>query len=201
MATAKRAKRADTGQDADALATSLIVLFSKLAYNYKANLLINKRIKEDDDSAKQQLLDDMLLDKSKPFFMASMHDDSAEDHKGWQGLLYVDANATGEARAYAIQHKLKTVQWVTGGPVWFVTRPYCRHYFVQYSLAEVLKGVKPPRRKVGARPLQTPARVNVDYYTDRLQTYEAMYRYHKIPMLKNKIEKTKLLIKKWRNEV
>ena len=86
------------------------------------------------EMSKDNLLKEMLSDKEKPFYMASWHADSATDHAPYQGKLYYDANTTGEALKYAQQHNLKTLQWVTGEPVWFVTRPYCRHYFVQYSL-------------------------------------------------------------------
>lgn len=172
-----------------------------MAYNHKANVIINTYVREQDDKAKQDLINEMLKDKNRPFYMASWHKDSAEDHKDWQGKLYYDANATGDDLEYAKSHGLRTLQWVTGKPVWFVTRPYCRHYFMQYSLAQVLRGVKPHTRKVGNRKLQTPARVNEDYYTDRLITLKALYEIKKTPLLRRQIDKTRLLIKKWRGEI
>ena len=198
---ANKAKARDQKQPQDQLALSFVLLFTKFAYNYKANLIINERTREDDDKHKQELLEVMLKNNDKPFYMASWHKDSAEDHKDWQGKLYYDANATGEALEYAKSHGLRTLQWVTGKPVYFVTRPYCRHYFVQYSLEEVKQGVKPRTRKVGDRRLQTPAMANMDYYKDRLEQYEALYRVFPIPKLKDMINKTKLLIKKWKGEI
>lgn len=202
LTTAKRAKNRDTGQGLEVLANDLVLLFSKMAYNHKANVIINTYVREQDDEAKKDLLDKMLRDRYRPFYMASWHKDSAEDHKDWQGKLYYDAKATDPAvLKYARDHHLRTVQWVTGKPVWFVTRPYCRHYFMQYTLAQVLKGVKPKTRKVGNRALQTPARVNVDYYTDRLTTLKALYAVKQTPLLRRQMDKTKLLIKKWRGEI
>lgn len=201
MKVAIKAKNRDQNQPRDQLALALVLLFTKFAYNYKANLIINERCKEDDDNAKANLLANMLKNKDKPFYMASWHKDSAEDHKDWQGKLYYDNRVTGEALEYAKAHNLKTLQWVTGKPVWFVTRPYCRHYFVQYSLEEVKQGVKPRTKKVGDKRLQTPAMANLEYYKDRLTQYEALYEVFPIPKLKDMINKTKLLIKKWKGEI
>lgn len=198
--TYKRAKNVKvTGKQE--LALSLIILFSKIRYDYKATAIINQYVRDEDDRAKATLLKTMMQDRKKPFYMSSWHKDSAEDHKDYQGKLYYDARATGEDLEYAKQHNLKTLQWVTGKPVWFVTRPYCRHYFVQYSLDEVKKGVKPHTRKVGDRALQTPARVTLNFYLDRLDQLERLYRVFPIPRLKRQIDKTKLLIKKWQKEI
>ena len=200
--TYKRAKRIDIGQPKDELALGLILLFSKMGYDYKATAIINQHVRDLDDRAKIRLLEDMLNDKQKPFYMASWHKDSAKDHAPYQGKLYYDAKTTNqEVIKYAQEHNLKTLQWVTGKPVWFVTRPYCRHYFVQYSLEEVKQGVKPQTRKVGSRALQTPARATLEFYLDRLEQLDGLYRVFPIPRLKHQIDKTKLLIKKWRKEI
>lgn len=199
--TYKRAKKVQKTENKNDLALALVLLFSKIQYDYKATAIINAYVRNVDEEAKKVILADMLKDTSKPFYMASWHKDSAADHKDWQGKLYYDARATGEALEYAEQHNLRTLQWVTGKPVWFVTRPYCRHYFVQYSLDEVKRGVKPRTRKIGDRALQTPARVTLNYYLDRLQQLEGLYRVFAIPKLKLQIDKTKLLIKKWQKSI
>jgi len=200
QATYRRAKniKADNKND---LALALVLFFDRFKYNYKATAIINQYVRKLDDKNKLDLLDEMLKNKEKPFYMASWHKDSASDHKDWQGKLYYDARATGDDLEYAKEHNLRTLQWVTGKPVWFVTRPYCRHYFVQYSLEEVKKGVKPKTRKVGDRALQTPAHVTLNYYIDRLEMLRGLYRVCAIPKLKNMIDKTKLLIKKWQQEI
>lgn len=199
--TYKRAKKINTGQPKDELALGLVLLFSKMGYDYKATAIINQHVRDLDDKAKLNLLKDMLKDKEKPFYMASWHKDSAKDHAPYQGKLYYDERATGADLDYARENGLQTLQWVTGKPVWFVTRPYCRHYFVQYSLEEVKRGVKPQTRKVGNRALQTPARSTLEFYLDRLEQLDGLYRVFPIPRLKHQIDKTKLLIKKWRKEI
>lgn len=200
--TYKRAKKVNRVGGKQELALTLIILFTKIRYDYKATAIINQHVRTQDDRAKAALLKTMLKDKTKPFYMASRHDDSAEDHMDWQGKLYYDEKTTDpEVIKYAKQHNLRTLQWVTSKPVWFVTRPYCRHYFVQYSLEEVMRGVKPKTRKIGDRALQTPAHVTLNFYLDRLDQLESLYRVFPIPKIKHQIDKTKLLIKKWRKEI
>lgn len=200
--TYKRARKVNKVGAKQELALNLILLFSKINYDYKATAIINQHVRTQDDRAKAALLKNMLKDKKKPFYMASWHKDSATDHMDWQGKLYYDEKTTDpEVIKYANSHNLKTLQWVTGPPVWFVTRPYCRHYFVQYSLAEVKRGVKPQTRKVGDRSLQTPAHVTLNFYLDRLDQLKRLNRVFPIPKLKRQIDKTLLLIKKWRQEI
>ena len=199
--TYQRAKKVNKIGTKDELALSLVLLFTKIQYDYKATAIINQHVREEDDRAKAAILSSMLKDKTKPFYMASWHKDSAKDHAPYQGKLYYDARATGDDLKYAQEHNLQTLQWVTGKPVWFVTRPYCRHYFVQYSLAEVKRGVKPHTRKVGDRALQTPARVTLNFYLDRLDQLKRLYKVWPIPKLKRQIDKTVLLIKKWQKEI
>ena len=201
--TYKRAKNVVVpNQSKDDLALALVLLFNKIQYDYKATAIINEHVRNQDDKNKRDLLDEMLKDKTKPFYMASWHKDSAKDHKDYQGKLYYDESVKDkDVLEYAREHDLKSLQWVTGKPVWFVTRPYCRHYFTQHTLEEVKKGVKPRTRKVGDRALQTPPRVTLAFYEDRLDQLTKLYRVFKIPKLKHQINKTKLLIKKWRGEI
>lgn len=180
----------------------LVLFFNSSMYDYKATSIINKYVRDQNEKDKVTIIDNMLKDKTKPFYMASWHKDSARDHKDYQGKLYYDESTKDEdVLEYAREHDLKSLQWVTGKPVWFVTRPYCRHYFTQHTLEEVKKGVKPRTRKVGDRALQTPPRVTLEYYLDRLDQLERLYRVFKIPKLKIMIDKTKLLIKKWKKEI
>lgn len=199
--TTKRAKKIKADNKAD-LALALLLFFNKIQYDYRATHIINEFTRDLDNKNKARLLKEMQKNKGKPFYLASWHKDSATDHKDYQGKLYIDIeNASADDIAYAKQHNLKTLQWVTGPPVYFVTRPYCRHYFVQYSLEQVKRGVKPPTRKVGDRRLQTPAHATLEFYQDRLRQLEGLYRVYKIPRLKHQIDKTKLLIRKWQEYI
>lgn len=200
-ATYKRARTINRNQPKSEIALSLVLFFSKFKYDYKATTIINKHVRDQDDRNKKKILREMQKNKDKPFYMASWHSDSAKDHEEYQGKLYYDKNATGEDLKYALEHNLQTLQWVTGEPVWFVTRPYCRHYFVQYSLKQVKKGVKPKTTKIGRRDLQTPANASLEFYLDRLDELERLYKIFPIPRLKRQIDKTKMLIKKWRGEI
>lgn len=86
--------------------------------------------------------------KKQVFFLCSSHSNPAEDHKDWQGKIYVDRfwrNTLGDDAelVYAVQsyiknHDVKTVQWVMQAPVYMITRPYCRHKMIPMALEEVL---------------------------------------------------------------
>ena len=195
----------------DLLAVALLDLFIRDKSNEKAKKVINHRIDTAAENQKLEKLDDFIKDSkenNKWFYLASSHNDCAEDHKPYQGRLYVDRDAPEEIIDYARSRGLYTMQWVTGKPVWFVTRPYCRHYFVSLSLDEVKnKSLKKLRHKnkthtkVGNLDLQTPAKRAVEEYTDRLKLLRALYREFPSRKLKNDINKTELLIKKWKNEL
>ena len=193
----------------DLLAVALLDLFIRDKSNDKAKKIINNRIDNEAEKHKLSKLDD-FIDKSRDnkqwFYLASSHNDCAEDHKAYQGRLYVDNKAPKDIIEYAKSRNLYTMQWVTGKPVWFVTRPYCRHYFVSLSLDQVqnkslkkLKNKYKTHSKVGNLDLQTPAKRAVAEYTDRLRLLKALYREFPSQKLKNEINKVDLLLKKWKN--
>ena len=108
-----------------------------VAYSYE------KRFKSD-------YLSDLIEEnrEKSPFFLASAHKNPAEDHKDWEGRMYYDADWENQSwsdedrariAAYIRNHDLKTVQWVTGEPVYLVTRPNCKHYLTNIPLEEALK--------------------------------------------------------------
>ena len=87
----------------------------------------------------------------KVFYLCSVHTGPAADHKEWQGKIYVDrqwksvltrGGSTGtEIRgieAYIKNHQILTVQEVVNNKPYLLTRPYCRHFFIPLSTAEVL---------------------------------------------------------------
>lgn len=193
------------------LAIALFDLFSQEKSNDKAKKVINHQV---DNNAEQEKLNefDNFVNISRKneewFYLASSHNDCAEDHKPYQGRLYVDNKAPNEIIDYARKHNLLTMQWVTGKPVWFITRPYCRHYFVSLTLEQVEnKSLKKLKRKykthtaVGNLDLQTPAKRALAEYEDRIKWLRALYREYPSNKLKNEISKTALLIKKWKNEL
>ena len=146
---------------------------NEVAYSYE------KRYKSD-------YLSDLIEEnrQNSPFFLASSHKNPAQDHADWEGKMYYDADWEGQdwneedrARiaAYIRNHNLKTVQWVTGEPVYLVTRPNCKHYLMNVPLEEALKSsVKALlRRKKMYMKEDIPA-------TPELLAYRRYYERHKI---------------------
>lgn len=151
----------------------------------------------------------------KWFYLCSSHTDSAEDHKPWQGKVYIDENCDDEkCLALAREYHMKTYQWVIAEPVWMVTRPNCRHYFKSLTYKEV-KGksyddlVKEHNmhREIGDRPIMQTLKGGQDVeiviksYEERLKMHLAMYRVRPNEFLKSAINKDKLLLKKWKKNI
>lgn len=211
---ANRAKKLDKGAGQyygtgglDVLAIAIFQLFTTNATNYNADKLINSEIRKYESEQKAEILNNAWKENRQNgniFYVASSHADSAADHKDWQGKIYVDRywhnyDTDGKLAKYIQKHNIRTAQWVTGKPVWFITRPNCRHYFVNYSIEQILSDdYKIPHRKIGDKKLQTPKDANLQYYEDRLRLYTTLYKKHPTPLLKKQIEKTKLLIAKWK---
>lgn len=170
----------------------------------KSIIVINEELRKQEEKDKKQYIKD-LLDTKDIFYIASAHDDSAEDHKPYQGKVYVDRywyqkTRSDEVRQYVKKNKIRTLQWVTGKPVWFVTRPHCRHYFIKVPVSKVLEGdFKVPHREVGERgAIQTPKGKTLAYYEERLKLYKKLYEVRPTQALKDLIVKTEILIQKWK---
>ena len=191
----------------DVLAVAILQLFNKQAVNYAASKIIHTEVRKYESEQKIQILDNQWKENRKTgkiFYVASSHKDSAKDHEPWQGKLYVDRywhnyDTDGELGKFIRDNNIKTVQWVTGKPVWFITRPNCRHYFETYTFEQILNGkYTVPHRKIGDKRLQTPRDSNISYYEDRLRLLQELYKKHPTDILRRQIEKTKLLIAKWK---
>lgn len=204
----KSVKTIDRRKNMDDNAELLLILFSKMDYNGKIKRLINHETMEYAEKRKHEVIDKYIKNSEssdKWLYLASSHSDCAEDHKDWQGKIYYDSNAPAEVIRYAHNHGYRSLQWVMGGPVWFITRPNCRHFFrsldfntvKQYSIKELQRRYK-THRMTGDRTLATPAKVAVDEYTDKVRMLRAMYREHQTERLRREIQKTELLLKKWK---
>lgn len=215
MKLANRVKKLDKGAGQyygtgglDVLAIGILDLFSRQAVNYAATKIVHYEVRKFEDEKKIEIIDNAFKENRKSgkiFYVASKHADSAEDHKDWQGKVYVDRywynyDTDGRLAKYIRDNDIRTVQWVTGKPVWFITRPNCRHYFTAYSADDILgKKYHIPNRKIGDKRLQTPRDANLQYYQDRLRLLMNMYKKYPTQLLNNKIQKTKILIAKWKN--
>ena len=167
------------------------------------------------------------VEKAKIFYLASSHDDCAIDHLDWQGKIYIDENwkkliksaeLKKKIQNFINQNEIKTFQWVIGKPVWFITRPNCRHYFKKLQVKEVMENdlntlikINKMHRKIGSKDQQTIyhstkkswyTRENIENiiakYEDRLSYHKSLYDVQPNEELKKEIEKDKLLIKKWK---
>ena len=117
-----------------------------------------------------------LLDNpDQIFFLCSIHDKAAEDHKPYQGLIYIDrfwrTKVSGElyyaVLSYVRNRGIRTVQWVMHEPVWMTTRPNCKHYFIPLKTEDVLHSSP----KVIAERHRYKAYSTEDYYGLRSQVY------------------------------
>lgn len=157
---------------------------------------------------------DGLLDSAKesesPFFLCSKHKNPAKDHKDWEGKMYydenyeqyVDADKLDQVRAYIRNHKLVTLQWVTGAPVYLCTRRNCKHYFTNIPLNQVLhSSARSLLNKHGMiMEDQVPASKEVLHYREyynRLKIEEALHKLVPNEKLASDINKDKKLLDKW----
>lgn len=81
------------------------------------------------------------------FYLCSQHTHCAEGHKDFQGRVYVSENwrercpdsaTRRRVASYIRNHSCQTVEEIVGDPVYMVTRPNCRHYFVGLDIEEVM---------------------------------------------------------------
>ena len=191
----------------DVLAVAILSMYSKQAVNYAASKIVHTEVRKYESDRKIEILDNSWKENrlsGRIFYVASAHKDSAKDHEPWQGKVYVDRywhnyDTDGSLGEYIRENGIRTVQWVTGAPVWFITRPNCRHYFTTYTAEEILNGeYRIPVRKIGDKRLQTPRDANLQYYEDRLRLLTTMYKKYATDNLKRQIDKTRLLISKWK---
>lgn len=99
---------------------------------------------------KEQVKNSREQDEPIIFYLCSHHANPAKDHEFWEGKIYVDRfwrravqGVYPESKIKQIEDYIKsehiyTIQWVTGFPVYMITRPYCKHFFVPVPTREVL---------------------------------------------------------------
>lgn len=115
--------------------------------NYDAVLSTARKVKRNSElRAKRQALYEAMHTDGVIFFLCSYHNNPADDHKDYQGRIYVDRfwrqKVSGReyysVLSYIKNHNIMTIQEVMGEPVWLSTRPYCRHYFIALDTGTVL---------------------------------------------------------------
>lgn len=109
---------------------------------------------------KQARIRAYLGDNDKVFFICSQHEKPAEDHRDYQGKIYVDrfwrTKVSGTmyyaVSSYIKNHNVVTVQEIMREPVWLTTRPNCKHYFIPLQTASVLhRSARSIREEIGYR--------------------------------------------------
>lgn len=146
-----------------------------------------------------------------PFFICSSHPKPAKDHASWEGKMYYDEDweqyaneaAKDHIRAYIKNRKLRSVQWVTGAPVYLVTRRNCKHFLTNIPIEEVMHGSARSilkRRNLymaEERPVSKEIRAYREYY-NRLKVEIALHNLVPNEQLAKDIKKDKKLLDKWR---
>ena len=122
-------------------------------------ILRNEGIRARVSSLKQELKDNRSMEEPNIFYLCSHHANPAQDHEFWEGKLYVDRfwkstvqgvypdELVKKIEKFIKAEDIKSVQWVTGEPVYLITRCYCKHFFIPIKTEEVLnfsiKEIKP----------------------------------------------------------
>lgn len=143
------------------------------------------------------------------FYLCSSHSHCAEGHKDFQGKVYVSENwrercpdprTRKRVASYIRNHNCLTVEEIVGDPVYMVTRPNCRHYFVEVGIEEVMhSGVK----KLLKNHDMVHAGVNsYEYgqyrnYYERLKMLIGLRESCPCPKLEADITETRRIMKKW----
>jgi len=206
---------------------TLFKLIEKEKVYTASTKIINIEVQKNETESKEKLIDKILKDKTNIFFLTSTHSDSALDHKDYQGKIYVDSKWQKKVKdkdlsllieMYITNNEVKTFQWVVDKPVWFVTRPNCRHYFKPLAVNEVLSTSVPKMikkydmtRKIGDYRLQTyahslagkhaPTNVQaiIEQYQARYDFHMSLYNAKKSILIDNAIKKDLILIRKWKH--
>lgn len=115
--------------------------------SFDSVLRVSRKVKRDSElRAKKQAAYLAMHTEGIVFFLCSSHPNPADDHKDYEGKLYVDRFWRSKVKgrdyyavnSYVKNHNIMTIQEVMGEPVWLSTRPYCRHYFIALDTGTVL---------------------------------------------------------------
>lgn len=120
------------------------------------------------------------------FYLASEHADSADDHAPYQGKVYVlenweskvaDEELREKIRKFIVKNNIRTLEWVKGAPVWFNTRPNCRHYFVPITIEQAMGDINQLKKELKTKK----GTYREDNYKDLKQQryYERQIRFYK----------------------
>jgi len=182
---------------------------NRLAYS------VEHRIKHDSIYGRDGLIQDARSRASEgeysPFFLASAHPKPAKDHADYEGKMYVDEDwklyvpdesTAKRIQSYISNHRIQTVQWVVGAPVYFTTRNNCKHTLSNIPLEVVLHSSTKTllkRHKMymdDEEPITPQIRAYRAYY-ERYKTDLALDKLIKSEDLKSDMKHDHELLSKW----
>ena len=151
------------------------------------------------------------LTSSGVFFLASSHVKPAKDHADWEGKIYVsefwrdridDDQDRASVEAYIRNHDIKTVEWVTGEPVYLIFRPNCKHYLIPLDIEEVLhSSARALLKKHNGYMYHTHdityEEAQYKLYYERLKTLRYLQTMFDCEKLREDIAKTRKLTVQW----
>ena len=201
---AKKLKQDTQETDGIILATLLMKRFEKLRVYQRFISLVNQEVRNKEASVKEKIIRQLTsygIENREHFALVSKHLDSAIDHIGFQGKLYLLTNDLQESELL-LASKLgitRTLASVMHDKPYLITRPNCRHYFITLSESDIgSKSVDTLLKenkmitKVGSRVIKN-LRNNTSI---KLNYYKELYKVRKIPYLAKRIRKLKELVEK-----
>lgn len=170
---------------ADQMYRQEAVLSNKQIYRWSVN--VNKIVEHRNSRVRAKNLAVEMQDSrinKQVFYLCSIHSNPAEDHKDYQGKIYVDRYwkttlkddpaVLKKVAAFIKNKSIITVQDICKAPVYMITRPYCMHYFIELDTNEVLNnGLKAVRRN---HPEAHSREHHVDYRKKFLNTRKKIHR-------------------------
>lgn len=157
------------------------------------------------------------------FFLATERFDSADDHADYQGKVYVSKNWESKVKDGELKDKIKafikandimTVEYIKGPPVYFTTRPNCRHSLIPITNNQALGNIAELKQTLRTKQgtykeenyedlkQQRQNERNLRFYKDRLENSTILYKNATDPNIKAKLEqqisKEKGLVSFWR---
>lgn len=190
----------------------------------KTNKIISATLRKEYSNKITREIKDFMKENRKDnhiFYLVSSHGDSAIDHREYQGRMYIDEKAKlngDEMEQKRLHNAYLSIQFITSKPVWLITRPNCRHYFIALTWQEIegktteelLKkyNMISSKGKQGMKTIKHA--INKGWYSQDniigiINTYKRRLMYHQFLRIKDKsnvdiansIVKDKFLIDKW----
>lgn len=146
-----------------------------------------------------------------PFFICDAHKNPAHEHAEHEGHIFVDEDwekfisdpsTVKKIQRYIQNHHVLTVQYVTGEPVYLVTRKNCRHNLYNIPLDEVLGSSARSilkRHNLYLPDVKPESYEHEQYrkYYERLKVLQNLHKLSPSEQLESDIARTKQLVLKW----